>query len=162
MENDQITMQNSETHDKMTKIEAVNIGNYALSLYHKGLRAKDATILIQKEVETNYNKSIKPITAQDIFYKVRKEYLQMVPMLNAQEATKEAVLEMESLEDDIINNVTTENPAKYNVLLETKKHKHNILGINKNNAPIEINIGTSSDNLFLASQNNEKENPNAS
>ncbi len=135
----------------MTTEQKVELNKFALDLYLKGFKPKNAIPLVIKTSPT----PITYITAQSLYYNVRQEYLKAMPMLNNQEATKEAVIELDELEDEIRDNVETNNSAKYSVILETKKHKHNLLGINKNTGQIEINIGTTDDDIFIKTMNEE-------
>ncbi len=129
------------------------IKKWALATYIKGLRGNKARLLLQAEVLEKYNCHITMNNSGQIIHKATKEYLESLPMLDTQLAAKEAVIEMEDFENRIDEKLTRETAGKYQVLLDTKKQKHNLLGLGQGNNNIEINIGTDFDAEFLKSQN---------
>lgn len=122
---------------------------YALSLYLKGIKGSKAAELIKLKAPNELGDS----QAYKIYHYAKQEYLSQLPQSNSEIAKKEAIQELEGLEDEIRDKVTRENAEKYKVILETKKQKHSIVGLGKDAAMIEISITSDLDSEFLRAQN---------
>ncbi len=133
----------------LTDEQKREMDDYALSLYLKGIKGRKAAEMIQNKAPNDLG----PSQAYKIFHYAKQKYLLNIPSLNVELIQKEAVNEMEEFEEEIRDMVREEDSHKYKVILDTKKHKHSIQGIGKDNAQVEISITSNLDNDFLAAQN---------
>ncbi len=144
----------TDTFKHLSVKESESLIDFAAGLYVKGLRLKDAKEMIKNEALSQFNQPLKDTTCQEYFYNGRNKYLATVKMLSTENSMKDAILEIESLEDKIDLNLKP-SAGKYQTILDAKKHKHELLGLNKANPILEINIGSDVDIDFLKVQNEE-------
>lgn len=141
---------------KLDEHQLIVMNKLAANLYIKGLNGPMACGILKLEAE-KFDKHISDGRAYQMFYNAKKVYLSGIQMMNQDDLQKSAVLEMEHLENEIREKVTMNNPKKMEVLLNVKRHRHDLEGLSDIRPNIEINITSDQDKTFVQIQNEVKE-----